>query len=80
MDLVDDLKFTKPNSKYPDGKIELFLKKNKQTKKSNDMLDFFCLLMLLTKAQSYRNLFDNIASFLLNNLVNFTSRKQTNSR
>ncbi|HAD80800.1 MAG TPA: hypothetical protein DCF99_17550, partial [Flavobacteriaceae bacterium] len=27
MDLVDDVKFTKPNSKYPDGKIELFLKK-----------------------------------------------------
>ena len=41
MDLVDDLKFTKPNSKYPDGKIELFLKKNKQTKKSNYCWIFF---------------------------------------
>lgn len=41
------------------------------------MLDFFYLLRLLTKAQSYTNLFDKIASFLLNNLVNFTSRKQT---
>lgn len=53
------------------------VKIERANKKIQLNVGFFYLLRLLTKAQSYTNLFDKIASFLLNNLVNFTSRKQT---